>query len=148
MVLQRYHFFLPPCHIPWQSTHEYNKPPVFRKYLWKTRGFYLWLVNVTTLVNSKRIEFGSAEELSQRNTETIAELLYVDRAGVLAFAEKNALDGGLGNTGYFAHLVGRYIILLAKLADADGDNFLCVHIGIPRFLIFTGIVAQRLNIFK
>ena len=103
---------------------------------------------MVALVNGQRIEFGSAEELSQCNAETIAELLYVDRAGVLAFAEKNALDGGLGHTRYLTHLVGRYIVLLTKLPNAAGDNFLSVHIGIPRFLIFTGIVAQRLNIFK
>ena len=101
-----------------------------------------------TFINSQRIEFGSAEELAQCNAETIAELLYVDRAGVLAFTEENALDGGLRHTGYLAHLVGRYVVLLTKLPDAVGDNFLSVHIGIPHFLIFTGIVAQRLNIFK
>ena len=49
---------------------------------------------------------------------------------------------------FSAHLVGRYVVLLTKLPDAVGDNFLSVHIGIPHFLIFTGIVAQRLNIFK
>ena len=74
---------------------------------------------MVTFINGQRIEFGSAEELSQRNTETVAEFLYVDRAGILAFAEKNALDGGLGNTGYFAHLVGRYIVLLTKLLDSS-----------------------------
>ena len=59
--------------------------------------------------------------------ETVTELLYVDCTWVLAFTEKNALDRGLGHTGYLAHPVWRYIILPAKLADAVGDNFLCVH---------------------
>ena len=129
------------------NTNTHNKPLVFCKFDGK-QGLVLCLDKVVTFINGQCIEFGSAEELSQRNTETVAEFLYVDCAGILAFAEKNALDGGLGNTGYFAHLVGRYIVLLTKLLDSSGDNLLCVHIGIPRFLIFTGIVAQRLNIFK
>ena len=78
---------------------------------------------MVALVNGQRIEFSSAEELAQCNAETIAELFYVDRAGVFAFAEENALDGGLGYTGYLAHLVGRYIVLLTKLPDAAGDNW-------------------------
>ena len=127
MVLQGYHFFS--CHLAiilLENTNTHNKPLVFCKFDGK-QGLVLCLDKVVTFINGQRIEFGSAEELAQCNAETIAELLYVDRAGVLAFTEENALDGGLRHTGYLAHLVGRYVVLLTKLPDAVGDNFLSVH---------------------
>jgi len=131
MVLQGYHFFLPPCHIPWQSTHEYNKPPVFRKYLWKTRGFSLWLVNVTTLVNGQRIEFGSAEELSQCDAEAVAQSLNSYRTGVLALAEEYALDGGLRYARDFAQFVWRDALFTAKLSYAMGNSLPSFHCLFP-----------------
>ena len=80
-------------------------------------------------VNEQGIEPFCAEEFSQCDAEAVAELLDVVAPRILAFPQQDALDGGLGDAGDFAHFVGGDIIFLAELADAVGDCFLCVHDG-------------------
>ena len=73
------------------------------------------------------IEFWGTEELAEGDLEAVAELFECDSTGFFTFAVQDAFDGGLGDCGDGAELIGSASLLVTQISYSVGDCFSGVH---------------------